>query len=268
MKWFTAAIALALLTVGFNSPTKAQLAPANENGLTMGHVHLKAKDAEGMRRFFATLGGTPASVRPEMIVFPNAVILVAPEPAPTGGSVGSTVNNFGFSVKNIKQARAQWAAAGVQWEPKAGRTRGFVIAPEGVRVEVVEDRNLATPIAFRHIHFFTPASPRDARDWYVKTFGAIAKKQDGLVAASLPGVSLLFSKTKQAVSGTSGRSLDHIGFEIKDLEPYTKTFESRGIKFDRPYQKMPKPVTTTAIAFVSDPWGTSVELTQDIEGKK
>ena len=69
--WLIVATILCFLTGGLTSVAEAQLAPWNENGLTMGHVHLRAKDAEGMRRFFVSLGGSPSPIRPEMIVFPG-----------------------------------------------------------------------------------------------------------------------------------------------------------------------------------------------------
>ena len=33
--------------------------------------------------------------------------------------------------------------------------------------------------------------------------------------------------------------MDHIGFEIKDLEAFTKRMESMGVKFDVPFRKVP-----------------------------
>ena len=41
------------------------------------------------------------------------------------------------------------------------------------------------------------------------------------------------------VVGTRGRVVDHIGFEVKDLEAFCRKLEGMGIKLDRPYTKVP-----------------------------
>jgi hypothetical protein len=62
------------------------------------------------------------------------------------------------------------------------------------------------------------------------------------------------------------RSLDHIGFEVKNLEEFCKKLEAAGQKFDRPYTRLPN--STTAIAFLTDPWGTYIELTENLAPQK
>ena len=61
---------------------------------------------------------------------------------------------------------------------------------------------------------------------------------------------------------TTGRSIDHIGFEIKNLEAFTKKLEADGITLDRPYTKVPQ--LGIAIAFIKDPWGTNIEMTEGL----
>ena len=55
---------------------------------------------------------------------------------------------------------------------------------------------------------------------------------------------------------------DHIGFEIKNLDAFTKKLEAQGIKLDRPYTKVPQ--LGIAIAFIKDPWGTNIEMTEGL----
>jgi hypothetical protein len=104
--------------------------------------------------------------------------------------------------------------------------------------------------------------PLEAQAWYVKTFGAKPGKRAQFDAADLPGVNLTFSKAETPTVGTRGRSLDHIGFEVKNLEQVCKKLEASGIKLDRPYTRLPN--STTAIAFLTDPWGTYIELTENL----
>ena len=62
---------------------------------------------------------------------------------------------------------------------------------------------------------------------------------------------------------TKGHSLDHIGFEVKNLEAYCKRLEAAGIKFDVPYRKVPN--LGIAIAFLTDPAGAYIELTEGLD---
>jgi len=79
-------------------------------------------------------------------------------------------------------------------------------------------------------------------------------------------VTLEFSKAETAPAGTRGRALDHIGFEVRNLEEFCKKLEAAGIKLDRPYTKLPN--SMTAIAFLTDPWGTYIELTENLAPAK
>jgi predicted enzyme related to lactoylglutathione lyase len=52
-------------------------------------------------------------------------------------------------------------------------------------------------------------------------------------------------------------------FEVKNLEAFCKNLESEGVKIDRPYTKVP--ALNIAIAFIYDPWGTYIELTEGLD---
>jgi extradiol dioxygenase family protein len=57
--------------------------------------------------------------------------------------------------------------------------------------------------------------------------------------------------------------LDHIGFEVQDLEAFTKKLEAAGVKFDVSYRKIP--ALGLSLAFLTDPWGTYIELTEGLD---
>ena len=61
---------------------------------------------------------------------------------------------------------------------------------------------------------------------------------------------------------TKGHVIDHIGFEINHLEAFCKTLAASGVKFDQPYSK--KRHKGFASAELTDPWGTSIELTEGL----
>jgi len=96
------------------------------------------------------------------------------------------------------------------------------------------------------------------------TFGAIAGKRNNFEAADLPGGNLTFKQlTQPAVTvPTRGRALDHISFEVKDLASFCKQLEADGQKFDAPCN--PRPGAATSITYITDPFGTYIELTQGL----
>ena len=196
-----------------------------------------SRDLETGQKFWAMLGGTPIQNGAlQLIQFPGTFVMLR-KAEPSGGTVGSTVEHFGFHVKNLNESLAQWQAApvwqaaGVKWAP-TNATQGFLTGPDDVRIEVIQNTAIDTPIRFHHVHFFT-ASAVETQAWYAKMFGAAPGKRASFDAADLPGVNLTFSKAETPVVGTRGRSLDHIGFEVRNLEQFIKKLEASGIKMDR-----------------------------------
>jgi uncharacterized glyoxalase superfamily protein PhnB len=53
--------------------------------------------------------------------------------------------------------------------------------------------------------------------------------------------------------------LDHIGFDVKNLEAFMKNLAAQGVKIERPFQPNPN---GGGLGFVSDPWGTMIELNE------
>jgi catechol 2,3-dioxygenase-like lactoylglutathione lyase family enzyme len=124
---------------------------------------------------------------------------------------------------------------------------------------------IGTPIRFHHIHFFVE-DPLALQAFYVRTFGAIAGKRGPFDAADLPGVNLTFSKSEGPTAKTQGRSIDHIGFEIMNLEAFIKGLRAAGITLDREYQASAAS-PTLMISYFTDPSGTYVEMTEGLTPK-
>ena len=57
-----------------------------------------------------------------------------------------------------------------------------------------------------------------------------------------------------------GKTPAGLGFDVKNLEAFVKKLEANGVKVERPYTKNAQ--TGAALAFVSDPWGTLIELNE------
>jgi len=240
----------------------AQLAPFGPAGVVMGHVHLNVRDVEAQKRFWAALGGRPVqNGQLQMMAFPGVFVILRQQ-APTGGTVGTTVNHIGFLVKSMQDWLPKWQAAGLKMEPQTRPTQVYLIAPDDVRVEILEDTTIDVPLKMHHVHFFV-ADPLVVQAWYVKMFGAVPGKRGQFDAADLPGVNLTFSKADTPTTPTQDRSIDHVGFEVQGLEQFVKRLEASGITFDRPYQQS-QASPTTSTAFLTDPWGTQIELTEHL----
>ena len=243
----------------------AQAFPPNEAGVTMGHWHLNNRDIEANKKIFVTMGGTAMKAGNfDVVRFPGVIVYLHQNNAPpaTGGTVGSVVNHVGFIVQNTQESVARWKAAGLAVLPGgAGRTdQAFVVTPEGLRIEILENRNQKFPIQHHHVHFNVPqAQIKEVQSWYAKHFGASPGMRGQNQAADLPGVNLTISATDKPTVTTKGRVLDHIGFDVRDLAAYVKRLEAAGVKIDRPFTPNDQ---GGGLAFVYDPWGTYIELNQ------
>jgi len=111
------------------------------------------------------------------------------------------------------------------------------------------------------------------QQWYMKAFNATLRRgqTDFFIGADLPGVgySLNFFRWEgnQSVTHvpTAGRVVDHMGFEVKNLDAFSKALEARGIKLIRPYKKTDAAMNDIATAMIVDPWGVSIELTEGLD---
>ena len=134
----------------------AQPAPFNEIGVTMGHWHIVSKDVDANKKLFLAMGGKlfmPGGN--PVIMFPGVYInLNLNAEKGEGGTVGSVINHVGFIVDNVQRRVAQWKAAGVDVLPGTNNRldQAFVVTPDGVRMEILEDKTQAMPIRHEHVH--------------------------------------------------------------------------------------------------------------------
>jgi catechol 2,3-dioxygenase-like lactoylglutathione lyase family enzyme len=247
----------------------AQSAPFNQAGVTMGHWHIASKDVEANKKLFLAMGGKlymPGGN--PLIMFPGLFInLNLGTEKGDGATVGSVVNHVGFIVDNVQRRVAQWKAAGVTVLPggtlpdgKVRQDQAYVVTPDGVRMEILEDKNQSMPIRNEHIHLsLTESEVPKAQAWYAKTFGGKTGTRNDQPVVDLPGVQIRFAKADTKQAPTRGRVLDHIGFDVKDHAAFVKKLEAEGIKLDEPVRKSP---TGSTITYITDPWGTRIEIVQ------
>jgi hypothetical protein len=67
----------------------------------------------------------------------------------------------------------------------------------------------------------------------------------------------------QVLVGTTGRAIDHIGFEVRGLPEFIQRLEAKGIKLREPYRRAPE-LGNIGVAALTDRWGTSIELTEGL----
>lgn len=259
-------------SVLFSMPAFAQLGePANDLGVRLGHVHLTVKDVEAHKRFWTDmLGGTLVKNGPlTMIQFPGLFVLLQ-EGQSTAPPAGSIVDHFGFVLKDVNAARARWKGANVNYTVGATNpNQGFVEAPDGIRVEVFGDPSLPGPIGMDHIHLQLNRTDIPAiQAWYEKVLGGLPGKRKTVATSGVTDCvyfhrfNISFSANTMKKDPTKGRSLDHIGFDVKNLDEFVKHLAASGIALDSPPRQVPN--SKTRVAFLTDPWGTYIELTENL----
>ncbi len=261
-------IAIALMSFLATSHSLAQLATPNEAGLTYGHVHLNVSDIELHKRLWVDhFGGTVVQKGSLTAVrMPNmAVVLNAREP--TGGSQGTVMDHFGFKVRNIEKFLAKWRAEGLpvgrEFIGAEGQANAYVMLPDDVYVELQEDQALSVEIMPYHIHFFTPQY-KELLAWYTELFDLEVRPRGTIPdTTNVPGMNLSFNNSQEVRLPTKGRSIDHIGFEVDDLEAFCKLLEAKGIAFDVAYRDVPS--IELKIAFITDPTGVYIEFTEGFD---
>ena len=258
MKSTTIAAAFLFLSTGLNG----QLAAPNDRGVAMGHLHLNTSDVAVQKKFWVeTLGAKPVKLgNNEGVSIPGAIILFKAA-APTGPMEGSTVNHVGVLVPSLDGYPAKLDAQGAKYDKNPNGRQIMVTGPDGLKLELTADPSISGAVRFHHIHFYT-ADPLAIQAWYFEKFGAKPGKRAQWEAGDIPGANLTYTKATAAVAPTTNRALDHIGFEVRDLEAFCKHLEASGVKFENPYRKLPQ--LGLAIAFLVDPWGTRIELTEGL----
>jgi catechol 2,3-dioxygenase-like lactoylglutathione lyase family enzyme len=257
--------------LGQVGPLCAQLAPVNEMGLSIGHMHVFPADRDKEAKAWLALGGQLGNNLSNNIPigFPGIVILIGNARPGNLGSEGSVIDHVAFRVPDLQASLNTWNGVQTWWkngtwfaktEPGSMAGQAFVTTPGGIRIEVLEDKALKMPIVFDHVHYYIDESRLKAmEDYYAKMFGAKPVKGE-TDTFTVPGGKLIFAKAATAPLATTGRTLDHVGFNMLNTEAlgaFSKTLEERGAKFARPYE----PASMGMIRIVTE-FGTNIEVTK------
>jgi catechol 2,3-dioxygenase-like lactoylglutathione lyase family enzyme len=260
----------------------AQLSAPNAAGIAMGHLHFVVHDVAATKAFWQKLGGTPVTLgATEGVKFPDVIVLLRQGEA-SGSSEGAVVNHVAFRVKSL--AALEHSGFAVQHAAEYPGVAS-IYTPDGERIELFDDglatnlgftidgggtdataerhnRKIDVPIIAHHVHLELPEGQVGAaKEWYATHLGGVRGKRWRYEAVDLPGINLNFSAAAQPQAPTKGRMLDHIGFEVTNLAAFCRRLADNGVRFDQPYQKSP---SGFAFAFITDPWGTTIELTEGL----
>ena len=250
------------------SPTQAQLAAPNEAGVTFGHVHLVVADLALHKQLWTDLldGELIEKSGFSAVRVPGTLIFLT-EGDPTGPSAGTAVNHFAFKVRDIDATLAKWRARGYDVDAEfmggEGLPQAFITMPNGARVELTGDPALPVSTAMHHVHFYSPQHGEHLA-WYLDVLGGVARARGTIeTTMDVPGTNLSFTDSEGSVTPTEGTAVDHVGFEVEDIQAFAAMLRSKGVEF----QIEPFYVESLDlwVGFFVDPAGALIEVSQGLD---
>ncbi len=167
--------------------------------------------------------------------------------APTmGGTQGTGVNHIGFSFPDLEAKMRELEAVGVggagvrlqrfedgsTFRDVPGLFKlGFIFDPWGTRIELVEDPDYP---GFHQIHL-SSADPAATLAWYRDVLGGVPARLRGQLDGLLfDDIWLLLSQHEQGVPApTEGRTLDHLGFVVEDMDTAAADMREKQVMFEQ-----------------------------------
>jgi catechol 2,3-dioxygenase-like lactoylglutathione lyase family enzyme len=251
-------LGLAGLFPRLGSPARAQVLPFNDAGVTMGHHHLMVPDVELQRAIWVdALGGEPSGDPPLLFVRFPGVFLILSDGNGTEGTHGSAIDHIAFDVRDLDATREKLAVTGAEIY-NASDARFDAIMPGGIDVHFFADPSLASPIAHRAV-VFSSTDPDAQRAWWERILGAKTTTEGQLTVSTIPGARLLFNRAASAPAPTRGRTLDHTGIGVPDVDAFCARVAEEGVMCERLFGG--------AIAMITDPGGATIEVNSGLESR-
>src|SRR5437773_972069 len=149
-------------------------------------------------------------------------------------------------------------------------------------------------VTMGHVHLAVKDVQAQKQFW-ISVMGGTLVKNGPLELIQFPGVFIMLRKTETPVEPPAGTIVNHFGFTVKDmpaalakwkaanlkidptenpnevyvnvpdgirLEAFVAGLEAKGIKMDSPVRQVPN--TQLKVAFLTDPFGTYIELTEGL----
>jgi catechol 2,3-dioxygenase-like lactoylglutathione lyase family enzyme len=207
------------------------------------HVHLSVPSpSEAVKWYAEHMECQPIADRDDATNCGSVEISFGVQPV-LGGSQGTGVNHIGFSFPDLEAKMLELEDVGVRgsgvrlqrfddgalFHDVPGLFKlGFVFDPWGTRIELVEDPET---LGFHHVHL-SSADPAATLAWYGEVFGGeparLAGRIDGL---RFGDVWLLVSPQEDGLPApTEGRTIDHLGFVVPDLDSLAAELGDKGVE--------------------------------------
>lgn len=223
------------------------------------HVHIMATDREEAAAWYVQyMEGAPRGTTGA--VFGNTNINIYEREAGFEGSVGSSLDHIGFSFPDLEAKLAEFEAAGIKILSPMREfqdTRiAFIEDPWGTKIEVLQDVNR---LGFHHVHLLMD-EPVEAQEWFARIFGGEPTDFLGAITAvDYEDYWLLISPNRSdgPLAPTLGRSADHIGWLVDDLDAAAAEMRSKGAEFHEDPHWINDRVK---ISYVTGPGGVNIEV--------
>ena len=212
----------------------------------MGHVHLIANDPELIKRLWIDVfGAKPAEHDSLAGVRIQGAYVWIEKGSSSGGTEGSVIRDIGLRVRNLGAVLKHAGQDGFHAR-QASRNSAQLLTPDKVLFELVGDPGMDVEVCTDHLHLVVPDAAL-ARRWYSERFGH-----------PISGIRLEFIAAGTSAVPTKGRALDHVGFEVDDLEKYMAG--AKEINWESRSAEVPAPRVKSV--FLADPWGARIELAE------
>ncbi len=232
------------------------------------HVHLRTPDPAAAAEWYHTLVGgdlRPSTGGMGSVVQTHGSISTMLDDAEAQPSSGSVIDHFGFAVEDVPAMveKARVMGAQIVSNPQPGITANMIAMirdPWGTNIELLEDPDYT---GIQHVHMVTEGAEA-LRDWLLEVFGGDydAERGDGRIhAIRYDGIWVYISESPQGATAPSrGRSLDHMGFSVTDMDAIVAKVETSGYE---PYVIRPnRPGGTTLLMFFEGAHGVHFEISQ------
>ena len=113
---------------------------------------------------------------------------------------------------------------------------------------------------YGHVHLRT-TDHLAAAQWYIDHMDCQAYEREG--ACKVDDIQILFYSDGAEPTGPSvGSGIDHLGFSFTDLEAKMAGWKAAGVKILEDIREVQG---LFKLAFVEDPWGTKIEVVEDLQ---
>jgi len=201
-----------------------------------------------------------------------------------GGSQGTGVDHIAFSIPDLDAKMAELESVGVRGSgvrllrfEDGSLVRdipglfkiAFITDPWGTKIELVQDEDL---LGFHHIHL-NSTDPTAALDWYSQVLGGEPASLKGMLDGVLfDDIWLLATEYTDGRPGiTQGRTIDHIGFEVADLDEAAVQMNRLAVEFRQDPMVPDNARSSAKQAFILGPDGVMIAVVESgwagIEGE-